>query len=58
MSTFSRFPPRLQQAIGTQKHKSAAAAFLRDFVAEAKAGGLVAQLIERHGVTGRLLVAG
>ena len=48
----------VKQAIGTQQGKPAAAAFLRDFVAEAKASGLVAQLIERHGVTGRLLVAG
>ena len=48
----------VQQAIGTQRSKQAAAAFLRDFVEEAKSSGLVAQLIERHGVTGRLLVAG
>jgi len=48
----------VQQAIGTQKHKTQAAAFLRDFVEEAKASGLVAELIDKHGVTGRLLVAG
>jgi polar amino acid transport system substrate-binding protein len=48
----------VQQAIGTQKHKAAAAAFLKDFVEEAKASGLVAQLIDKHGVTGKLLVAG
>ncbi|MDH3232694.1 MAG: transporter substrate-binding domain-containing protein [Alphaproteobacteria bacterium] len=48
----------VQQAIGTQKHKTAAAAFLTDFVAEAKASGLVAGLIDKHGVTGKLLVAG
>ncbi|MDP6872401.1 MAG: transporter substrate-binding domain-containing protein [Alphaproteobacteria bacterium] len=47
----------VQQAIGTQPRNTAAAAFLRDFVAEAKSSGLVAQLIERHGVEGRLLVA-
>ncbi|MDP6692283.1 MAG: transporter substrate-binding domain-containing protein [Alphaproteobacteria bacterium] len=47
----------VQQAIGTQPRNIAAAAFLRDFVAEAKSSGLVAQLIERHGVEGRLLVA-
>jgi polar amino acid transport system substrate-binding protein len=47
----------VQQAIGTQREKQAAGAFLRDFVAEAKASGLVAALIERHGATGRLLVA-
>ena len=48
----------VQQAIGTQRRKEAGAAFLRDFVEEAKTSGLVARLIERHGVTGRLLVAG
>jgi polar amino acid transport system substrate-binding protein len=47
----------VQQAIGTPKSRTASAAFLRDFVAEAKASGLVARLIERHGVTGRLSVA-
>ena len=47
----------VQQAVGTQRTKPAAAAFLRDFVEEAKTSGLVAALIERHGVTGRLLVA-
>jgi len=48
----------VQQAIGTQKHKTKAAAFLAAFVEEAKASGLVAELIDKHGVTGRLLVAG
>jgi polar amino acid transport system substrate-binding protein len=47
----------VQQAIGTARENTAGAAFLRDFVAEAKASGLVARLIERHGVTGRLTVA-
>jgi len=47
----------VQQAVGTAPANRAAAAFLRDFVAEAKTGGLVARLIERHGVAGRLLVA-
>jgi polar amino acid transport system substrate-binding protein len=47
----------VQQAIGTARQNAAAAAFLRDFVAEAKASGLVARLIEKHGVTGRLSVA-
>ena len=32
--------------------RAAGAAFLRDFVAEAKASGLVARLIERHKVRG------
>ncbi len=47
----------VQQAIGTKPGNRAAAAFLQKFVAEAKASGLVARLIERHGVTGRLRVA-
>ena len=47
----------VQQAIGTPKSRAASAKFLRDFVAEAKASGLVARLIERHGVVGRLSVA-
>jgi polar amino acid transport system substrate-binding protein len=47
----------VQQAIGTARQNAAGAAFLRDFVAEAKASGVVARLIARHGVTGRLSVA-
>jgi polar amino acid transport system substrate-binding protein len=47
----------VQQAIGTNPNNSAAAAFLQDFVTEAKQSGLVASLIDKHGVTGRLLVA-
>jgi polar amino acid transport system substrate-binding protein len=47
----------VQQAVGTQKEKSAGVAFLRSFVEEAKASGLIARLIERHGMTGRLTVA-
>jgi polar amino acid transport system substrate-binding protein len=47
----------VQQAIGTQRHKTRAAAFLRDFVEEAKASGLVARLIAHHKVQG-LSVAG
>lgn len=47
----------VQQAIGTKPENQAAAEFLRDFVEEAKASGLVADLIERHGVEGRLTVA-
>jgi polar amino acid transport system substrate-binding protein len=42
----------VQQAIGTPKARSASAAFLADFVEEAKTSGLVARLIERHGVRG------
>ncbi len=42
----------VQQAIGTARTNEAGAAFLRDFVEEAKASGLVAGLIERHKVRG------
>jgi polar amino acid transport system substrate-binding protein len=42
----------VQQAIGTLKSNDAGAAFLRDFVAEAKRTGLVARLIDRHRVVG------
>lgn len=47
----------VQQAVGTAKANRAGAAFLRDFVEEARASGLVADLIARHGVEGRLSVA-
>lgn len=47
----------VQQAIGTMRSNEAATVFLRDFVEEAKASGLVAHLIERHKVRG-LSVAG
>ena len=47
----------VQQAIGCKLGNDAAAAYLRDFVEDAKSSGLVARLIERHGVTGRLSVA-
>jgi polar amino acid transport system substrate-binding protein len=42
----------VQQAIGTARGNTAGAAFLRDFVEEAKASGLVARLIEQHKVRG------
>lgn len=42
----------VQQAIGTAKPNTAGAAFLVDFVAEAKKSGLVAGLIEKHHVAG------
>ncbi len=42
----------VQQAIGTAKSNGAGAAFLLDFVAEAKKSGLVARLIEKHHVVG------
>ncbi|HUN39698.1 MAG TPA: ABC transporter substrate-binding protein [Acetobacteraceae bacterium] len=47
----------VQQAIGTQRRNAAGAAFLREFVEDAKRSGLVARLIEKHGVAGRLSVA-
>jgi polar amino acid transport system substrate-binding protein len=42
----------VQQAVGTPKTRVASAAFLAAFIEEAKASGLVARLIERHGVQG------
>ena len=42
----------VQQAVGTAKANQAGARFIRDFVEEAKASGLVARLIERHHVRG------
>lgn len=42
----------VQQAVGTPKARAASAAFLAAFVEEAKSSGLVARLIERHGVRG------
>jgi polar amino acid transport system substrate-binding protein len=47
----------VQQAVGTPKKNAAGFAFLRGFVEEAKRAGIVASLIERHGVVGRLSVA-
>jgi polar amino acid transport system substrate-binding protein len=42
----------VQQAVGTLRTHEAGAAFLRDFVEEAKASGLIASLIERHHIKG------
>jgi polar amino acid transport system substrate-binding protein len=42
----------VQQAIGTAKRNIAGAAYLRDFVEDAKASGLVARLIDKHKVRG------
>lgn len=47
----------VQQAVGTQLENPIAAAFLQNFVMEVRKSGVVASLIERHGVEGRLLVA-
>jgi polar amino acid transport system substrate-binding protein len=42
----------VQQAVGTSRANAAGAEFLRKFVEEAKASGLVAKLIEKHKVRG------
>ncbi len=47
----------VQQAVGTRRENLAGARFLRDFIEQAKASGLIARLIARHGVEGRLTVA-
>lgn len=47
----------VQQAIGTAKRNLAGAAFLRGFVEEVKASGLVARLVERHKVRGLTVVS-
>ncbi len=48
----------VEQAIGTRPGNPEALAFLTAFVTEAKQSGLVQRLIDQHGVTGRLQVAG
>ena len=47
----------VQQAVGTPQGREVGAAFLRAFVEEAKASGLIARLLDRHGVAGSLSVA-
>ena len=47
----------VQQAIGTKPACTALNAEVQQFIAEAKASGLVAGLIDKHRVTGRLQVA-
>jgi len=42
----------IQQAIGTPQGRDAAARYLREFVEDVKASGLVAKAIERNGVRG------
>jgi polar amino acid transport system substrate-binding protein len=42
----------VQQAIGAPRARSAGAAFLAEFVAQAKRSGLVARSIERHAIEG------
>lgn len=48
----------VQQAVGTQKANTAAAMFLQAVVEHARDSGFVASLIAKHGVVGRLSVAG
>ncbi len=48
----------VQQAVGTARTRSEAAAYLSDVVEDAKVSGLIAQLIDKHGVVDRLSVAG
>src|SRR5690606_22394979 len=47
----------VRQAVGTKPANRALKIFVQQFIAEAKAGGLVAELVQRHGVTGKLQVA-
>ena len=47
----------VQQAIGTAKPNTAGAAFLSEFVADAKRSGLVARLIEKYRVKGLSVAA-
>ena len=47
----------VQQAIGCKPERTSGAQFLHDFIEEAKNSGLVADLLEKHGVMGRLTVA-
>ncbi|MEM1276351.1 MAG: transporter substrate-binding domain-containing protein [Pseudomonadota bacterium] len=47
----------IQQAIGIKPGKPAASAFLNKFIAEAKASGLVAEMLRRHGVSKKLTLA-
>lgn len=47
----------IQQAIGAPKGRLAAAAYLSEFVEDAKSSGLVAKVIERNGVRGVAVAA-
>lgn len=47
----------VRQAVGTKPENAALNAFVERFIAEAKESGLVAGLIEKHGVKGKLQVA-
>lgn len=47
----------IQQAIGIPRGRDAGAAYLREFVEEAKASGLIAKVIERNGARGVTVAA-
>ena len=47
----------VQQAAGTPKGRDAAAAYVREFIEDVKASGLVAKLIEKNGVRGLTVAA-
>ncbi len=47
----------VQQAAGVPKGRPAGAKYLREFIEDAKASGLVAKLIEKHGVRGLTVAA-
>jgi polar amino acid transport system substrate-binding protein len=47
----------VQQAAGTPKGRPTGAKYLREFIEDAKATGLVAKLIEKHGVRGLTVAA-
>jgi polar amino acid transport system substrate-binding protein len=46
------------QAFGTRPGNTALNDFTQEFISDAKSNGLVAELIEKHGVAGKLQVAG
>jgi polar amino acid transport system substrate-binding protein len=48
----------VQQAIGTRPEYVEAAAYVQTFIEKSKKNGLIVDLIEQHGVTGLLSVAG
>lgn len=48
----------VRQAFSTRPGKTALNAFTEDFITDAKTSGLVTELIDKHGVTGKLQVAG
>jgi polar amino acid transport system substrate-binding protein len=48
----------VQQAIGTRPEQVESAAYVQEFIKNSKTNGLIANLIEQHGVTGLISVAG